>query len=314
MSSSVQMSDLNTNIIAENIKRRLSWVSVEDFLKYIPPHCVDGREGCAIVGTPGGEAGEFIIMLSVVEKIASTQLSKEDVEALFKEYIEWSGHFYMHSDRHMLHRLEHALMQDSEFQPYFENVEGEKALDEIENFVRMPPTLLKDKLLTHLINTVNLGCGHIFLMRENEEEYGVRRELVDAFISEFYRSLWRGENIDWVVLEGEHNEKAVVNILVDKKDAMNTVPLVVPSSFGSQVFVNHPQAFNVFMDRSYEFVAKIFGIVKSIEKEEYLAEVGLLSQRHVAATLHHLAKGLPVYNVYISGDSSVKIEQAGVVS
>jgi hypothetical protein len=297
-------------VITDHITKRVSWVSVEDFLKNIAPRCVDGREGTAIAGTPGGEAGEFLIMLSAVERLSGSQMTSEEVTGAFGAYLEWSGHFYMHSDRHMLERIEKVLLESDVFKVYFEGVSHARLLSEIENFVRMPPSKAQDALLEVLIGTLNLGCGHIYLMRSKEDEYGVRSELINAFLAAFYRALWRGERIDWEVLAGDHEERAVVNVLVTSEGVVDKIPLVVPNCFGSQVFVNHPQAFEIVMEHLFAFVQTYFNYV---DRVPYFAEVEVLAARHMSATLGHLAQGLPIFTIYVSEDGGSSVEQVGVV-
>lgn len=301
--------------LVDHIVSRVSWITASDFTKNIATHCVDGREQCAIVGAPGGEAGEFLLSLGAIEEITGKEIPSESVERIFNSFIEWSGHFYMHSDSHMLEKLLHELKEDARFKDYFAGMLEEHALAALESFIRMPPSSMQEELLERLVRIVNLGCGHIALMRQHVEEYGVRKELVNQFLVAFYHALWRGEHIEWVVLKGDHAERAVVNVYAAQAgDTPSELPLVCPNCHGEQVFVNHPQAEQLRIERMYEFVERHFGVFYPLERQVFIDTATKLLQRHTGATLAHLAKGLPVFDAHVSRDGKCTVTLRGNVS
>jgi hypothetical protein len=137
----------------------------------------------------------------------------------------------------------------------------------------------------------------------------VRPALIDAFLRAFYMALWRGAATNWEVLDGDHAEKAVVNVVPE--EATQELPLFVPYCFGEQVFVNHPQAFKIVMEHVFRFVQKHFS---QIDRVQYFAEVEILAGRHTSATLGHLAQGLSIYTLTVRKNGESKVEQVGLVA
>lgn len=300
--------------LVEHVLSRLCWVSRDDFLDHVSTHCVDGRGGCAIVGAPGGDAGEFMLTLAAVEKITGHLIPESAIKTLFEEYRAYFGHFYMHTDSHMLEQLADDLEKDVDLGGLVKGLPHEQIVSELENVIRMPPTKLRAKLLERLIAIVKLGCGHLALMRQHADEYGVRKELVNAFLKAFYEALWNGDRVEWEVLKGEHAERAVVNIIAETgEDIPSEMPLVAPHCHGEQVFVNHPQGEKLILDKSYEFVKKHFGVMYEIDAEKYKNVVSELLNLHTMATLGYLAKGLPIFEAHVTPMGDCAVVKVGVV-
>ena len=79
--------NLTDRDLVDHIVSRVSWVSTHDFTRNIATHCVDGREQCAVVGAPGGEAGEFLLALAAIEKITGNEIPSESVERIFNAFL-----------------------------------------------------------------------------------------------------------------------------------------------------------------------------------------------------------------------------------
>ena len=146
------------------------------------------------------------------------------------------------------------------------------------------------------------------LMLEQSEEYGIRRELVLAFLRAFYRLWWAGApEMSLSVLPGEHLEGAVVNVRLDTLPwGLSRIPLISPACAGRQIFVNHPDISAYIRHRTVELLARESGPL-SVEP----AQVGLLQDtldelavRQLGLTAGYLARGLPVFAVVFSTDGS----------
>ncbi|MFA6426815.1 MAG: hypothetical protein WCW16_00005, partial [Candidatus Magasanikbacteria bacterium] len=179
------------------------------------------------VGVPGGNAGEFVLVVSTYEDMTGEVLIEDQIEKIFEAYLEKYGNFYFHTDGHTL--------EDA----------GIKTED-IDN----PPdenTRERSQLLEKLSQPENIGCGHLKLAMKNSKEYGMRPELIQGMIKAFFKKLWSGnKNVEFVTLSGKHTEGAVVTILVEEKDINKEtkIPTMTPSigAEGTQTFVYHPQA------------------------------------------------------------------------
>ena len=138
-----------------------------------------------------------------------------EVDALLDAYLDAFGRFYIHSDREALHLLGEHLRADSRFAPLLAADDP----DAVERLVRRPPRALERPLLERLDDPEHVGCGHLRSTLLHPEEYGARRELTEALLRAVFVRLWRGDAIDFVVLEGEHREVAVLTVTLDREVA-----------------------------------------------------------------------------------------------
>ena len=257
----------------------VQWVKMEDLLADLPESCVDGRARAGIVGTPGGNAGEFILALTALENVTKRSIDLADMDALLARWIDACGAFYMHTDEHA---LEHFV-------------------GGVEDVLRHPTEERKRTLLEDAGDTDCIGCGHLRLMMQHLVEYGVRQELVAAAIQAIYRRLWSGSgDIDFVVLEGAHQEGAVVNVLLTSDDvtAETSMPTLAPMVGDQQIFVNHPQAVSFMRRDTARRIAAIAGT--DVDSDAWLQAVEMLGRKQLTATVGHLAADLPVYNAVFS--------------
>ncbi len=111
-----------TNIkIASHIAddNNVTWVPAEELLADAMKSCVDGRGELGIVGTPGGNAGEFLLALATLERVSGQPFPLDQLEDFFHKYIDRFGKFYMHGDTHALARMpaeiwEHATTAETQ--------------------------------------------------------------------------------------------------------------------------------------------------------------------------------------------------------
>jgi hypothetical protein len=75
--------------------------------------CLDGRNRKAVLGTPGGDAGEFILSLSVYEELlgAGKRLSQDDIDLILSLYLSTIpfDKFYMCTDDMAISHMEREL-------------------------------------------------------------------------------------------------------------------------------------------------------------------------------------------------------------
>lgn len=297
---------------ASDIRRHLeddshiTWVLAKRLLADTMESCVDGRGELGIIGTPGGNAGEFLLALAAAESASGQTIDAARVPGYFEAYLSAFGRFYMHSDTHALAHLPNDLLTHAQ--------SGETEAERLGNFLRNPPAELSGRLLDELIQPQHIGCGHIKLMLTRPDDYGVRPELVRAFLDAFFRSLWAGAEVDFVVLEGDHQEGAVVNVVVEGEVIGETpIPTITPRVNGKQMFVNHPQAVNFLRKELANGIGGILPV--QVQPQTLLTTIEELAQKQLGHTLTALAHGLPLFEVRFSNaDTPPQVSQLGEVA
>ncbi|MBV1857131.1 MAG: rhodanese-like domain-containing protein, partial [Nannocystaceae bacterium] len=256
--------------------------------------CLDGRDAHAIVGTPGGDAGELVLALATAEALGGVRFSAEDVERVFASYIEAFGHFYLHTDVHAAQRWLASA-----------GVVVEDGAD-LSDLLRSPPRARREHLLATVSESEHVGCGHLRLSLQHPEAYGVRPALVRAVLVAYFRRLWSPDaRLEFVVLEGGHAESAVVEVdMGGPVHAYSSIPLVSPRVGETEVFVVHPQV-SAFIRR--ENAAFLLEAVPSlmaagVDEPAFLAAQRALAQQQLNETTHRLAPDLPVFVAEVRGD------------
>lgn len=273
--------------------------------------CVDGREDRAIIGTPGGDAGEFLLGLASVEHVAETGLDLTHMGHLLRAFADTFGGMYFHTDNHALNRLVRSLRSDPRIEPAVATLH---TIDHWETFLRQPPRELRRALLDHLLQPDHIGCGHIKLALTKPEVYGMRPALIASFLQSFYDGLWNGaRDFHWVVLGGDHAEGAVVNVTLEGELwPFSAIPMIAPSIGGAQMFVNHPQVVGHLRQQTARFLHGPVGHLLPVSAnrgDQLDRAIPELGATQAAATLSALAAGLPVFNVHFDGAGAFRVSE-----
>jgi rhodanese-related sulfurtransferase len=274
--------------------------------------CVDGRDEQGVIGTPGGDAGEFLLALASVENVTGKAFDEKAVEELLFQEVEVFGRFYMHTDTQAWGRLVAAVAADKRLAdaglPAAEDEAG------WHTFLDHPPVEARAVVLEHLINPAHMGCGHLKLMLTRPEDYGVRPALVRAFLSAYHNLRWQGVmELEFITLEGVHDEAAVLTVFVEEDLwDMASIPLVSPSVGPRQVFVAHPQVAAKHRDHYVEFFRRLpqWVTLESHQVEPLRKEMNDLANRQLGHTLKNLANGLPIFEARFEGDGSSGVRVA----
>jgi hypothetical protein len=201
------------------------------------------------------------------------------MDEVLERYLQASGRFYMHTDSRS---LAHSGVSAEDFASPKEENERE--------------------FLVRLTTPSNIVCGHIRLTLENPNQYGVREELVRKALESIFRAFWNKKDVEIEVLEGEHKEGAVVNVLLEGDVNEDTeIPAISPNISGEEVFVNHPQATKFLREELGKQISEITGL--DVESRKYNEIVKQLGEQQLAETVARLAKDLPVYNIVFNGES-----------
>lgn len=287
------------------------WAKLASVLVNRQTTCVDGREDGAIIGTPGGDAGELLLGLTASEQVGNTKVDLSKVPDLVRAFADTFGGLYLHTDNHALNRLARALRADNRLEWAVSHL---TTVSQWVKFLRRPPEVLRGAVLEHMLKPEHVGCGHIKLALMNADTYGIRPELITAFFSSFFQGLWEGaSDLTWVVLGGDHAEGAVVNVTVEGElGPFSPVPLVAPLSGGVQMFVNHPQAVGYLRRQSARFLS---GPVSNLlptgpkDHKNLLEAIPELGGAQTLATLKALAAGLPVFEARFEPGGGLEVTQ-----
>jgi len=277
---------------------RVRWTKAATLMLHGTQACVDGRDAHAIIGTPGGDAGELVLTLASAERLRGRSFTTAEVGALFDAYLDAFGHFYLHTDDHAVAALLAAVEAE---QP---NADAAAA------WLRSPPPAARARLLDALVEPAHVGCGHLRLMLAHSEAYGVRRELVADVIQAFYRRLWAEHPaLEFVVLVGEHAESAVVEVeLAHEVHAYTRIPLISPRLAATEVFVLHPQVAHFIRQQNASFLRTHHSWDVEVGPQRLLAELEQLAARQLEATVAHLAADLPRFRVrFANGGASFEV-------
>lgn len=288
------------------------WVKLASFLLYGKRSCVDGRDEQGVLGTPGGDAGEFLLAVAGLERHQGVVVTDEEVAPLLRAYLLTFGRFYMHTDLHTVEHLAEAMRADPRLADVAPAAHDVAAWG---RFLNMPPRAVREVVLEHLVDAAHVGCGHLKLMYQSPETYGVRRALFEAFLRAYWRLLWQGvPELEHVTLGGDHQEGAVINVLLAEEVwPFTMVPVVSPSYGGVQMFVNHPQVSLFLRRQAARFLVRTCERAKGLDPEALATTLAALGDAQAGATLHALARGLPVYDVTFGGEARVEVVEQGVI-
>ena len=271
------------------------WVKLAAFLLHGKRSCVDGRDDHGVIGTPGGDAGELLLALSVVEDLRGAPLTDAEVARTLVAHVDTFGRFYMHSDMHgMNHLIVEGFRKDARLTPHLTQV---FEAQEWRAFLADPPVALRPYLLEHLVKPENFGCGHL-KFAFGQPEYGLRAGLGTAFLRAFHELRWAGApELEFVILGGDHVEGAVVEVRIEGELRSYTrIPLVSPQVDGLQMFVAHPQVTAHLRRETSAFLCEL-GLLPTDQQAALEAGIAEKGARQLEATLGRLAKGLPVFRV-----------------
>ena len=86
----------------------IRWMKVAAFSPHAGMNCVDGRDEAGlycvdsieciltvVIGTPGGDAGEFLILLCAAELLCGQEFTRKEVYQLLQRHMDTFGKFYL---------------------------------------------------------------------------------------------------------------------------------------------------------------------------------------------------------------------------
>lgn len=277
----------------------IRWIRAGELLNNEYGACIDGRAKEPVVGNPGGD---MAILTEVAISVANQRqkpLEQTEFQMMMEWYLDRFGKFYLHTDKHGIHALEKSLNNDKKIV----QVRGEfHSLEEVERFVAAPQADLQIRLLGHLLNPDDMGCGHLKQMLTDPSAYGVSRKVISGLMESYFELMWNGDDdqkrkLSYPILEGEHTEKAVV--VVNFPDGVNentSVPMIRPTDGTDSVFVVHPQVTHFMQEQVASTLVRSSVLPKMNEGMivSMLGHMKKLHQKETQTTASRLAWGLPI--------------------
>lgn len=254
-----------------------TWIPHDDLLGDTPLACVDGRCTHDVIATPGGNLGEFLVVLAALERFGVV-LDDRSIEAALDSVLAVFGRFYFHTDSDAVTRMWSNL--------------GIVALNsaDLEQTLRHPPQALRERLLEAVTHPEHIGCGHIAAMRRDPVAYGIRPQVVDGALRAVYQALWRDETpVVFDILDGRHDEQSVVSVGSCPHTGAHSLSLV-PAEERSQ-FVYHPDAARWLRHHLARLLAG--SVLTPAEVGPLQIEADRLAEIQHGATFAALAHGLP---------------------
>jgi rhodanese-related sulfurtransferase len=290
------------------------WLKLAALLVHGRLSCVDGRDPTGVLGTAGGDAGEFVLALAAVEQVTARPLAPEVIAQLLARRVEVFGRFYVHSDIHASNALIKSMRADPRLDAALKSVYEPL---EWRRFFAAPPEEVRPVVLEHSLRPEHQGCGHLRNMAQNPAAYGVRDGLVWDVLRATYTNRWRGTpDVEVHVLPGGHAEGAVLLVVLEEGvTPFSRIPLVSPLAEGTQLFVSHPQVADFLRKQQTQFLALQRDLIdlpygQAQDVERVMAELGA---RQTAHTLGVLAKGLPIFEARFNPQRRVRVRELGQV-
>ena len=126
--------------------RSVRWIKLPSLIAQGRLSCIDGRDERGVIGSPGGDGGEFLLTLAAIEQATGRKLDEEAVTFGLLSHLDTFGSFYMHTDVHAFEALVGALQTDPDVQSA---AAGVTRPEEWFEFVQNAPHELQERLLEH---------------------------------------------------------------------------------------------------------------------------------------------------------------------
>jgi len=282
--------------------QNVNWTSIAEIEASGEISCMDGRHEHCVVGAPGGNIGEMILILSAAEKLTKVEFTSSQLDQILANYASNFGRFFMHTDTHAIGQLIDSIQSDDILSGIAEE------FDQPNSFFEQLSKLNKnqsDRLMRYLAMPQHIGCGHLKLLITDSEKYLVRQELVRQIIHSFFRLMWLGnKRMHWEMLQGEHQERQIVVIDAEQELADDSIVPYACHTESGQQFVTHSAARRFFHKRDALFIQKMmrYMAMPSPSFEQFITQIEDNAEIQMNNTLAALAKDLPVVRVIVDGN------------
>ena len=242
-------------------------------------YCKDSRGAEANFGAPGGDFGEFLLACSELQRLEADV----DFKALLREWIDQKctakRPFYLHTDEAALKRVFESINLP------FKDVQR---LDKREQ-VAFLAALQSGPSTFH-------GCGHLRLIREQEEGYAISKALMDQLLEGFFGLYWQQcPNVMFKVYDCGLDARALA-IVHGPEEMKSSLLATQRLSNGQQCFILNQHAVSVFRkDHLAPFFAGKSG--GQVEEKDFFKGLEQRGWENAMKTAGALAPNLPIYRI-----------------
>ncbi len=277
----------------EGVCCEVRWLPLEQDAARHPLRCIDGRYTAERVGAPGGDMGEFLLLVAALEQLHQEPRSPEWIDAALTALIDAFSPFHMHTDEAALERFAAAYAPDRAEQ---------MSVEEIEEVIRHPAADERERIEALLVEPDLQGCGHLNVMMHDPDGYGLDLATIQRALRVFYHRLWEGSSkVDLEVLLGVHTEEAVVVV----EHADETAPeghapaLVVDDNEGASIFVEHPRTRHEQRRRFLDALVRHDLVDEDAARSTLWEKAEELEAVHRDKTIEALCPDLPVHRIEV---------------
>jgi Na+/H+-translocating membrane pyrophosphatase len=169
------------------------------------------------------------------------------------------------------------------------------------------PDILKDLLLRELVLPANIGCGHVKNMMKTPDDYLMGTSVMKYFLRAYFEYMWLEDaarteadrKLLFVVLTGDHAESAIMSVKFS--GCVNSLaPSIRSETTESSYFIHHDGASQTLRVNIAEFFVDTFPKYVS-DAARFVEVMNANYAVQLNQTLHRLAKGLPIYEITVTG-------------
>jgi len=271
--------NLNLNLDAGELRKFLGKPSSIHVVKVgeHPFRCFEGRQKHHILGTIGGEFGEFLVALAEYEFALNYQLDMELIQKLLHGWIDHAGRgeapFYLHSDEAAIEHIRGELRGP-----------GGSAVTTPILDLSDPPAQYRSSILENIGDPKNQGCVFIKAVLHEPHRFGIRLQMAKDLLTAYFHLLWNKNafsadgvmmkhKLMFEVLEGHPGkEMAWLNMRSNTHCTLHHfAPSIEPTHKHSlkSAFINHAAGAQVLRQK----MAKYFTILRPELSEHHMERI-----------------------------------------
>eukprot|EP00301_Raphidiophrys_heterophryoidea_P008922 c13219_g1_i1.p1 GENE.c13219_g1_i1~~c13219_g1_i1.p1 ORF type:complete len:369 (-),score=106.35 c13219_g1_i1:77-1183(-) len=261
---------------------------------------LDGRNDEKVLGTPGGDMGEFIQALNAYTKVSNQILSQEEVSAVFERYLKTMSRtkfFYETDERSYLNIAVAAGCRNL-------------------HVAEMGGLRHKRDAYLSVIDTPDyIGDRFIRFLARNSTDLGLVPQYVKSALAAYHKVLWtnpseKASKLCYLQVKGPNTVGALVNIITPTYCVdQGLAPMASQQlACNAPVFINHPDAVKIFRR---ELVSVLTN--GTVDPRDVLAAYNSLAQENLEKFWASVGDGLPIYNVEFTNSSPLLAEEVSFV-